>query len=128
VRVVNPLPAVGGAAAETLTHAIGRAIESVERTPRAVTLGDYEALALETAGARLARAEARANLHPSFPCFTAPGVITVIVLPYLPIDRPAPSQELLRLVADYLAPRRVIGTRVEVVGPSYLEVAAQAKV
>src|SRR5262249_8108694 len=115
IRIVNPLPAKGGATAETLTHAVGRAIESVEKTPRAVTLGDYEALTLETAGARLARAEARANLHPSFSCLVAPGVITVLVLPYLPIARPAPSQELLRLVADYLARRRVIGTRVEVI-------------
>ncbi len=126
--IVNPSPAKGGAAAETLAQAIGRAIESVEKTPRAVTLGDYEALALQTAGARLARAEARANLHPNFPCLNAPGVITVIALPYLPLKRPTPSPGLLRLVNDYLARRRVIGARVMVVGPSYLELAVRAKV
>jgi baseplate J-like protein len=128
MRIDNPLPAKGGAAAETLTHAIGRAIESVDKTQRAVTLGDYQALALQTAGARLARAEARANLHPGFSCLNAQGVITVLVLPYLPIDRPAPSRELLRLVTDYLSRRRVIGTRVMVAGPSYLELAVHAKV
>jgi hypothetical protein len=128
VRIGNPLPAKGGAAAESLTHAIGRAIESIEKTPRAVTLGDYEALALQAAGARLARAEARANLHPSFSRLNAPGVITVIALPYLPSDRPAPSQGLLRLVTDYLVRRRVIGTRVVVIGPSYLELSVRAKV
>jgi len=31
-------------------------------------------------------------------------------------------------VADYLGHRRVIGARVEVIGPGYLEVAAQARV
>ena len=128
VRISNPLPAKGGAAAETLTHAIGRAVESVEKTPRAVTLGDYEAHALQAAGARLARAEARANLHPSFSCLNAPGVITVLALPYLPVDRPAPSPGLLRLVTEYLARRRVIGSRVVVVGPSYLELTVRAKV
>src|SRR5262249_38502431 len=128
VKIGKPLAAKGGAAAESLTHAIGRAIESIEKTQRAVTLGDYEALALHTAGARLARAEARANLHPGFSCLNAPGVITALVLPYLPVDRPAPSPGLLQLVADYLARRRVIGTRVVVVGPSYLELTVSAKV
>jgi hypothetical protein len=128
IKTGNPSPAKGGTAAETLAHAIGRAIESVEKTLRAVTLGDYEALALQTPGARLARAEARANLHPSFPGLNAPGVITALVLPYLPVDRPAPSPGLLRLVTDYLSRRRVIGTRVVVVGPRYLEIIARAKV
>lgn len=127
-EITNRAPATGGAAAETLSHAIGRAIESVGKTQRAVTLADYEALAMETPGTQLARVSARANLHPSFPCLNAPGVITVIVLPYLPVDRPAPSRGLLRMVADYLAPRRVIGARVEVIGPGYIEVAAQARV
>lgn len=127
-RIINPLPAIGGEAAETLKHAIGRAIESIEKTPRAVTLSDYENFALQTPGARLARAEARANLHPSFSCFSAPGVITVLVAPFLPLNRPAPSRELLGLIADDLARRRVIGARVEVVGPKYLELAVRAKV
>jgi predicted phage baseplate assembly protein len=83
---------------------------------------------LQTPGARLARAEARANLHPSFSCLNAPGVITVLALPYLPVDRPAPSPGLLRLVTEYLARRRVIGARVVVVGPSYLKLTVRAKV
>ncbi|MBI1742444.1 putative baseplate assembly protein [Candidatus Acetothermia bacterium] len=126
--IANPIAAQGGAAAETLPHAIGRAIELVEAPQRAVTLQDYETLAEETPGVQLARVSARANLHPSFPCFKAPGLITLLVLPYLPVDRPMPSQGLLQAVRAYLTRRRVIGTRVEVVGPTYLEVAVQAKV
>lgn len=127
-EITNALPAAGGAAAETLTHAAGRALTVVERTERAVTLADYERLARETPGVRVARASARANLHPSFPCFGAPGIITLIVLPHLPADKPMPSPALLQAVRAFLTRRRVVGTRVEVVGPIYLKVTVRARV
>jgi len=126
--VANPLPAWGGAAAETVSDAAGRADQLVASSGRAVTLGDYEQLALDTPGTRIARVTAIANLHPDFPCYKAPGVITVIVLPYLPQGAPMPTAGLLRAVAAWLRPRRVIGTRVEVVGPTYRTVAVQTTV
>jgi predicted phage baseplate assembly protein len=128
VAILNPVAATGGAPAETLAHAIGRAIELMETPQRAVTLQDYERLAMRTPGAQLARVTARANLHPSFPCFKAPGMITVMILPNLPGPRPTPSPGLRRAVAAYLNRRRIIGTRVEVVGPTYLQVAVRARV
>jgi predicted phage baseplate assembly protein len=76
----------------------------------------------------LARVTARANLHPSFPCLQAPGIVTLIILPEMPGPRPMPSPGLRRRVAAYLTPRRLIGTRVEVVGPTYLEVMVRATV
>ncbi len=126
--ILNPVAAVGGTAAETLAHAEGRAVELMEKPQRAVTLSDYEKLAMETPGVQLARASARANLHPSFPCLKAPGLITVIILPNMPVPRPAPGPGLRRAVAAYLHRRRIIGTRVEVVGPTYLDVAVRVKV
>jgi len=126
--VTNALAAVGGAAAETVAQAAGRADQLVESSGRAVTLADYERLAVTTPGTRIARVTAVANLHPSFPCYSAPGMIAVIVLPYLLQGRPVPTPGLLRAVTAYLRPRRVIGTRVAVVGPTYLEVAIQASV
>ena len=126
--VTNRLPASGGADAETLEHAIARAIELVGTSWRAVALADYERLARQTPGTRIARASARANLHPSFPCFKAPGLITLIILPDMPAPRPYPSRELKRTVRAYLHRRRVIGTRVEVVGPEYVELAVRASV
>jgi predicted phage baseplate assembly protein len=128
LQITNPVAASGGVAAETLDSAIGRAIELLNATERAVTLRDYEELALHTPGTQLARAKAWANLHPSFPCLKAPGMITLIILPALPIARPTPSHGLRRVVAAYLHHRRIIGTRVEVVGPTYLEVAVRARV
>jgi predicted phage baseplate assembly protein len=46
----------------------------------------------------------------------------------MPVARPYPSSGLTRAVAAHLNPRRTIGTRVEVTGPSYLEVTVQAQV
>jgi Baseplate J-like protein len=126
--VSNPRAATGGAAAESVAHAAGRAITLVESTGRAVTLADYEKLAAQTPGTRIARVTAFANLHPDFPCFQAPGMITVIILPYLPSGHPTPCSGLKEAVSRYLRRRRVIGTRVEVAGPTYLEVAVNATV
>ena len=127
-KITNPLPAVGGRDTESLDHAEGRAFEVVRTTPRAVTLEDCESLARETPGTQVARVAARANLHSSFPCLNAEGIVTVIILPYLPKGRPSPSSGLRRAVAAYLARRRVIGTRIEVVGPVYRAVSVRARV
>jgi hypothetical protein len=126
--VQNQVAASGGAAAESVEGAASRAVVLVEGTDRAVTIEDYERLALATPGTRIARAVAFANLHPSFPCFQAPGLVTVIVVPYLPAARPFPTAGLREVVARYLRRRRVIGTRVEVVGPTYVELIVNASV
>ena len=126
--ITNSIPSSGGDNAETLEAATERARQLIEKPNRAVTLSDYETLARETPGVRLARVSARANLHPAFPCFSAPGIITVIVLPSLPVGRPLPSLALRRTISAYLTRRRVIGTRVEVVGPTYRKISVQARV
>lgn len=117
-----------GAAAETLAHAMGRAIASREAPVRAIAAADVEALAMETPGTRIARVAVRPNLYPGFDCVRAPGVIAVVVVPSLPAARPAPSAGLIRAVTRRLEPRRTIGTRVVVTGPGYLEVAAVARI
>ena len=124
----NPLAAQGGADAEDVSHATGRAVEMMQTPMRAVTLADYERLARETPGVNLARVTARANLHPTLPCNRAPGVVTLIVLPGLPERRPFPSAGLKRLVKAYLERRRVIGTRLEVIGPSYHPVTIRSRI
>jgi len=128
LRAGHPVPSDRGSAAETVAQAVGRTLLAVQEPQRAVTSEDYKALALATLGAQIARVDARANLHPHFPCFKALGIITVIIVPYLPVDRPTPSPGLRRTVAAYLSRRRVIGTRVEVVGPQYVEVVVRAEV
>jgi predicted phage baseplate assembly protein len=126
--ITNIVPAAGGAVAETVTAAIARAREGREQVARAVTLDDYTELARQTPGVRLARAAAFANTHPGFGCQRAPGVVTVLILPHLPADRPVPSPGLRRAVSAHLNRRRVIGTRVEVAEPRYVTVTVRATV
>ena len=128
VTVTNPVPLAGGAAAETLEHAEGRAAELPGQPTRAVTAADYQTLARQTPGTRLARAAVLPDTHPGLTCVVAVGVITVVVIPYLPLGRPAPSPGLLHTVAAYLGRRRMLGTRVEVTGPDYTEVSVRAQV
>jgi hypothetical protein len=124
----NPDAASGGSGAETLTHAEGRVIQLLEKQSRAVTLKDCETLALATPGTNIARAAALANQHPGFPCYSAPGFITLVVVPHLPLGRPVPTPGLLSAVSAYLHPRHVIGTRIVVTGPEYVEVGIIAEV
>jgi predicted phage baseplate assembly protein len=127
-RITNPSPAAGGADEETLAHAEGRAVQTLQKRSRAVTLDDCEALALETPGTGIARAAALANQHPGFQCYAAPGFITLVIVPHLPLGRPVPSAGLLAAVSAYLNRRHVIGTRIEVTAPEYLEVGVNAGV
>jgi predicted phage baseplate assembly protein len=125
--ITNPQPASGGADEETLAHAEGRAAQMLQVPSRAVTLKDCEVLALQTPGTSIARALALANYHPALPCYSAPGIVAVVIVPQLPVGRPAPSAGLLNAVSAYLARRHVIGTRIDVLGPDYLEVAAMVQ-
>ena len=153
----NPVAAAAGAAAETLAEATGRAVETVhaherlldlcaehkrrtlDQVPRsrvaalapptrAVNLLDLERLALDVPGTRVARSRAWAGLHPSYPCLHAAGVVTLVVLPYVPAGKPEPSPGLLGAVRRYLNRRRMVTTRLEVVGPHYLAVRVIADV
>ncbi len=128
LSVAQPLAAAGGAAGETLGEAEVRAAALVDAPTRAVTLADVEALARATPGTRIARVAALGSRHPAFACVTAAGIDTVIVVPHLPADRPQPSRGLLRAVAAHLAPRRLVGSRIEVTGPEYVSVTIRATV
>jgi predicted phage baseplate assembly protein len=128
LTIENPAPAAGGTAGEILADVAGRAIMLMNTPRRAVTIEDYERLALETPGAHVARATARANFDPDFPNRVSVGTTTVIALPETPEPRPAPSPGLLRIITSYLYRRRVIGTRVKVVGPNYKVVTVHARV
>jgi hypothetical protein len=153
----NPQAAVGGAPAETLAEAAGRAAETLwaherlqalceqHRSPtldqipgpavletwpptRAVNAPDMERLARDVPGTHVRRARAWPNLVPGNPCLKVAGAVTVVVVPELPLKRPLPSRGLLREVTCYLDRRRIVTTRIHVVAPRYLEVSVQAVV
>src|SRR5205823_2208002 len=96
-------------------------------SPRnAVNLLDIERLAMDVPGTRVARARAWASVHPGYPCLHAPGVVTVVVMPVLPIAKPMPTPGLLAAVKAFLNHRGIVCTRLEVIGPDYLEVSVVA--
>lgn len=157
VTLTCPLGAWGGADAETTASAARRAAEILwaherlvelaeeaeattldglgpsrvraRRAPaRAVTLLDYERLALAVPGTDVRRARAFAAVDPALPCAEAEGTVTVVILPGLPEERPAPSACLLRAASGFLARRRLVGTRLRVVGPTYVDVGVEARI
>lgn len=127
LRVANPAMVKNGQNTEPLTRAIGRAKEIMQAPTRAVTLDDYESLVLSMPGVNISRVKAVANFHSSFVCMKAPGVITVVIVPDMPVPQPFPDIRLRNVVRAYLARRRIVGTRIEVAGPTYREVSVFAK-
>lgn len=127
LEVSQPFAAFGGVAAETLSQAKARAVASISESHRAITLADFERLALATPGLPVARAYALADYHPSTSCMPVAGCVTVVVLPRCVESRPEPSAEMLRAVACYLDRRRTLTNEVHVVGPSYTTVSVSAR-
>lgn len=117
-----------GGDAEPLDHAEGRTLEEVSRVTRAVTASDLEQLALKTPGTRIARVSVRANVDGRYPCLRAPGVVTVVILPMISAPRAQPSLGLRSIVRHYLNRRRIIGSRIEVIGPTHTQITVRAQV
>jgi Baseplate J-like protein len=109
--VTNPQPAVGGADAESLEAARRRAALELRTRSRAVTVRDFERLTVE-ASPRVARAICSAR--------QGDGPVRVHVLPridspdrLLTVGELNPGEELMRLLAERLEERRLIGTSIQ---------------
>ncbi len=98
---------------------VRRSVNVLRSVDRAVTAADYESLALAAdpagriararcvPGVNLALATAAERATPS------PGMVSVVIVPHAG----APLDGLIPVVANYLEPRRLLATRVQVVGP-----------
>ena len=113
---------------QSLDQLDSRRARALRAPSRAVNLLDIERLALDVPGTRIARARAWASMHPAYPCLTAPGVITVVIVPDQPLAKPVPTAGLLAAVRRYLERPRMVTMRIEAVGPEYLEVCVRASV
>jgi predicted phage baseplate assembly protein len=125
---VQRFAAEGGTPRESLAAAQARAFDAANAVNKAVTLEDVERLALATPGVPIARARAVANLEPVLPCYPAPGVITIIVIPPCPRRAPLPSRALLDAVERYLEPRRLVTSEIRAIAPRYRRLAVSAVV
>ncbi len=126
LTVMQDFPATGGAVRETLGAAQARAFDLASTVDKAVTLADIERLALATPGVPVARVRAVTGLDARLPCFPAPGVTTLIVIPPCPRRAPLPSRDLLDAVERWLEPRRLVTSEIHAIAPSYRRVGVSA--
>lgn len=128
--VINPDGAAGGAEAESVERFVERAPRSIRHRDRAVTVEDYEDLAM-LASPRVARSKSvplyNLALDPDASA-QQPGIVSVIIVPRSDVARPQPTQELTGRVQDYLEQYNLPTARVVVVGPEYIRVSVEVEI
>jgi len=122
----------------TLDTEIRKTVQTLRAASRAVTCADFEILARAVNAQRdegqqkVARSHCipRRNLDPRSPLFSQAeqmGHVSVVIVPISngadPL--PQPTQELLQAIAQFLEPKRILTTRLHVIGPSYVKVQLQ---
>ena len=131
----NPAAAFGGRREETLDETKIRARE-IFRKGRAILTGeDYESLALNTPGLRVAKAKVIPNFNPKLPCLKLPGEVTLLVEPQPPPRAAFPgapptvaSEGFIATIQNAVENRRVVTTNIHVIGPRYVEVNVSGRV
>lgn len=127
-QLVQLVQLAGDPPADTLDGLDPAIVRATAAPERAATTLDFERIALDVPATTIRRARAWRDLDPSFPGLRATGTVTVVIVPELPAGQPQPCARLLRRVRRYLDRRRVIGTRLVVTGPTYVEVIVTASV
>lgn len=136
-KVTNPEPATGGADAESIDLMRDREPRKLRHNDRAVTLEDYEDLAM-IASPAVARAKCVPLLNlldqpTAIPSSLeeapkSPGNVSVIIVPRSAEVQPLPSLELLNRVQDYLQAHSLATVEVAVVGPLYVQVSVTVEI
>jgi predicted phage baseplate assembly protein len=126
LAVSQPFEALGGCARETLHALEKRAYDNAALVDKAVTVEDFERLAAATPGVPVARVYAIPGLYAAMPCYPAPGLVTLIVVPDCPRPAPLPSRALLDAVLRYIGPRRLVTCEVHAMAPSYRRIGVYA--
>jgi hypothetical protein len=107
-QVTNALPATGGADRETIEHAVAHAPSVFRSLKRAVTAGDYEALALDFNGVGKVRAR--------------PASWNTVTLFIAPVGGGQVSDVLEANLLAYFEDKRPISTVVEIEDVSYVDI------
>ena len=114
IKVSNPAAATAGADRETIGHAAFLAPSAFRSQNRAVTVGDYQALALEFKGVGKVRAEI--------------GNWNRVYLYVAPEGGGFVSDTLAARLLDYFEDKRPVSTRIEIRDVDYVSVYVRAKV
>jgi predicted phage baseplate assembly protein len=130
--VTNPVPARGGRDAETLEEAKRRAPRELRTLGRAVTADDYELLAGQTPGVRVAKTivvpltrpyTAEGMARPGLDVTrVAPGAVSLVVVPDGTSRYLAPTEGMLQTVCRHLNKYRLVTTELYVVAPQYVRI------
>lgn len=124
-KLENPLPTWGGDEGESVAEGERNIPLYLRHRDRLVTERDFQQIARRTPGVDVGRVDVLPLVHPSTPATSAPGVVTVMVVPrYDPVRPfwPSPDRLFLRAVCAHLDPRRLLTTEVHVRGPAYVPV------
>ena len=113
---------------EGLDAEVRRTVVMLRSVERAVTAADYELLA-HAADARIARVHCVPGFNlaltdPILRAAPSPGTVSVVIVPVTGGDLGA----LIPIVANYLEPRRLLTTRVQVVGPGFVPIGVRLSV
>lgn len=121
--------AEGGADRETVLQAQERLARRLENSRKCVSAADYERLARQTPGLRVAAARALPAYDPEEPTgVSRTPTVTVVVIPGGGGERPMPDARFLAAVQRWLDGLRPIGTRVLAVPPVYADISVSASV
>jgi predicted phage baseplate assembly protein len=125
LEAVQPFAALGGTPAETLNQAHGRLLADLAEPSRGITVADWVTLALQVPGVPVARAMAIPGYLPELGCWSAPGVVTLVVVPSCG-SPPVPSPDMIAAVERSLGSARPVTTELHVVAPAYVPVTVTA--
>lgn len=128
-RTVRNHAAVGGADRETAAQAQARLLRELSATRKCVSAADYERLARETPGLRVAVAKALPAYDPEEPTgVSRVPTVTVVAAPDGAGEKPMPDERFLDAVRRQLDSVRPIGVRVRVAAPVYVDLTVDVTV
>jgi hypothetical protein len=118
---INYKPASGGSDVETIEEASLRLLRDMKVPYTAVTSEDFEYIAVNTPGLRVAKAKAITIQENKKKI-----AVDVVVIPYTfleSLDKPPdPSVGFVKAICDHLNKHRLLGTEIKVMGPLYVKV------
>lgn len=110
IEVTNQTEASGGTDAESLESIRTNAPRALRAHDRAITLSDFEALALSVPTVQIAKAKAVASVYTNITLYVAPPGGT------------QPDQATLNAVVAYLQPRKLANVTVVAANPQYVSI------
>lgn len=127
LSIFNHKPTTGGKDAEILKDAIERCLKDMKIPYTAVTSGDFEHIAMNTPGLRVAKAKAIPNYQKNDgDGGSSSGSVTLVVLPYTPLETfiapPSAPPGFIKAICQHVDKHRLLGTQIHIESPLFVRV------